>query len=250
MQQRFGKPRRFRLAHRRVRSWLRRERACIVAFASKRDPGKTDRAQSLEAFVQNGLVLLRHKPLYPLTMRVFDAVGLVSRSSVVALGLCGGLLGSAAPMSYAAVEAQPVVPNMVMPDKADDLAAKFVDQEHARFVSRTVDGSTTAILLEHPLVSGGVTFVILQNGKPAVMFQYSADGAPTDSAFELMSRAGSLVTGRNAAAVLDLLHRSEQDVRDAARSGIGVASFGERGLYVNYTMLPGGKGTAFTIDLE
>jgi hypothetical protein len=92
-------------------------------------------------------------------------------------------------------------------DQWDDLAQKFIDQEQAQFVRRAADQDGIVIVLAHPLISERVVLAITA-GKPAMSFQFNSSGEPGDDAFELMSRGGHLLTGKDAAAVIRNLRRA------------------------------------------
>ena len=92
-------------------------------------------------------------------------------------------------------------------DQWDDLAQKFVDQEHARLVRRAADKDDIVIVMEHRLVTQRIVLVVTDN-KPAISFQFKAAALPGNDAFDLMARASSLVTGKDAATAMRLLRQS------------------------------------------
>jgi hypothetical protein len=113
-------------------------------------------------------------------------------------------------------------------DQWDDLAQKFVDQEHARLVRRAEDKDGIVIVLAQSLISDRVALVV-QEGKPAVSFQFSSAALPGDDAFELMARGGGLVTGKDTAAVMRNLRQARAD---AGKRDSGVALVAADGVFV------------------
>lgn len=103
-------------------------------------------------------------------------------------------------------------------DQWDDLAQKFIDQEQARFVHRAADQDGVVIVLSHPLISERVVLAVTA-GKPAMSFQFNSSGMPGDDAFELMSRGGHLLTGKDTAAANRNLRRA---LAAAAKETYGV----------------------------
>ncbi len=94
-------------------------------------------------------------------------------------------------------------------DQWDDLAQKFIEQEQARLVRRAVDQDDTVIVLSHPLITERVVLAI-NKGRPAISFQFNSAALPDDDAFQLMARAGHLVTGKDTAAIMRDLHRAHE----------------------------------------
>jgi hypothetical protein len=128
-------------------------------------------------------------------------------------------------------------------DQWDDLAQKFVDQEHGRFVRRAADKDGIVIVMDHPLITERVVLVVMDK-KPAMSFQFKSASLPGDDAFELMARGGSLVTGKAAAAVTRLLHQSYQAAR---AEKLGVATVNADGLSVTCILPRNGGGVNFLI---
>jgi hypothetical protein len=113
-------------------------------------------------------------------------------------------------------------------DQWDDLAQKFVDQEHARLVRRAEDKDGIVIELAQSLISERVALVV-QEGKPAVSYQFNSAALPGDDAFELMARGGNLVTGKDTAAVMRNLRQARTD---AGKRASGVALVAADGVFV------------------
>jgi hypothetical protein len=113
-------------------------------------------------------------------------------------------------------------------DQWDDLAQKFVDQEHASLVRRAEDKDGIVIELAQSLISEKVALVV-QEGKPAISFQFNSAALPGDDAFELMARGGSLVTGKDTAAVMRGLRQARGD---AGKRDSGVALVAADGVFV------------------
>jgi len=128
-------------------------------------------------------------------------------------------------------------------DQWDDLAQKFVDQEHARLVRRAADNDGIVIVLEHPQIGERVVLVVADK-KPAMSFQFKSASPPGDDAFELMARGGSLVTGKGAATALRLLRQSYTAAR---AEKLGVATVSSDGLSVTCILPPDGGGVNFLI---
>jgi hypothetical protein len=114
-------------------------------------------------------------------------------------------------------------------DQWDDLAQKFIDQEHARFVRRAADKDGIVIVLAHPLISERVVLVVAA-GKPSMSFQFNSATLPDDDAFELMARGGRLVTGKDTATVIQNLRQAHAD---AGKDSAGVAIVASQGLVVS-----------------
>jgi hypothetical protein len=115
-------------------------------------------------------------------------------------------------------------------DQWDDLAQKFVDQEHARLVRRADDkDGGLIIVLAQSLISERVVLVV-EEGKPAISFQFNSAALPGEDAFELMARGGGLVTGKDAAAVMRNLRQAHTD---AGHKDSGVALVVSDGLVVS-----------------
>jgi hypothetical protein len=96
-------------------------------------------------------------------------------------------------------------------DQWDDLAQKFVDQEHARLVRRAADKGGIVIVMEHKLVTERVVLVVADN-KPAISFQFKSAALPGDDAGEgtrlyalLAPHLGNSGMDNNARAGEDLL---------------------------------------------
>jgi hypothetical protein len=128
-------------------------------------------------------------------------------------------------------------------DQWDDLARKFVDQEHARFVRRAADNDGIVILMEHPLVTERVVLVVMDK-KPTMSFQFTSATLPGNDAFELMARGGSLVTGKEAAAVMRILRQSYTAAR---AKDLGVALVSSDGLSVTCILTRDGGGLSFLV---
>src|SRR5258708_32631765 len=109
-------------------------------------------------------------------------------------------------------------------DQWDDLAQKFVAQEHARLVRRAADKDGIVIVMEHKLVTERVVLVVTDK-KPAISFQFKSAALPGDDAFDLMARGSSLVTGKDAAAAMRLLRQS-CTAAGAKDPGVATASAG------------------------
>jgi hypothetical protein len=128
-------------------------------------------------------------------------------------------------------------------DQWDDLAQKFVDQEHVRVVRRAADKDGIVIVMEHPLVTERVVLVVMDN-KPAMSFQFESAARPSDDALDLMARAGNLVTGKDAAAALRLLRQSYTAAR---AKDAGVATASAAGLSVTCILPHDGGGVNFLV---
>jgi hypothetical protein len=113
-------------------------------------------------------------------------------------------------------------------DPWDDLAQKFIDQEHARFVRRAADQDGIVIVLAHFLISERVVLVVAE-GKPSISLQFNSATLPGDDAFELMARGGRLVTGKDTATVTKNLRQAHAD---AGKDNAGVAIVASQGLVV------------------
>ena len=128
-------------------------------------------------------------------------------------------------------------------DQWDDLAQKFVDQEHARLVRRAADKDGIVIVMQHGLVTERIVLVVTDN-KPAMSFQFKAAVLPGNDAFELMARGSSLVTGKDAAAAMRLLRRS---CTAAGAKDPGVATVSADGLSVTCILPHDGVGVNFLV---
>jgi len=128
-------------------------------------------------------------------------------------------------------------------DQWDDLARKFIDQEQARLVRRATDASGVVIELEHPLITKRVVIVVL-DGRPGISFQFNSAAAPGDLAFALMSRGGSLVTGKEAAAIMNTLRQSYQA---ALKDKNGVSIVSSDGISVSCIIIPGDGELSFLL---
>ncbi len=128
-------------------------------------------------------------------------------------------------------------------DQWDDLARKFVDQEHARFVRRAADNDGIVIVMEHPLVTERVVLVVMDK-KPSMSFQFTSAAPPGSDAFELMARGGSLVTGKEAPAVMRILRQSYTAAR---AKDLGVALVSSDGLSVTCILTRDGGGLSFLV---
>jgi hypothetical protein len=128
-------------------------------------------------------------------------------------------------------------------DQWDEVAQKFVDQEHARLLRRTADDDGIVIVLEHPLVTERVVLVVADK-KPALSFQFKSPTQPSDDAFHLMARGASLVTGKEAAVALRLLRQSYAAAR---AKDLGVAIVGSDGLSVSCILPHDGGGLNFLV---
>ena len=128
-------------------------------------------------------------------------------------------------------------------DQWDDLAQKFVDQEHARLVRRAADSDGIVIVMEHPQITERVVLVVAEK-KPAMSFQFKSASLPSNDAFDLMARGGSLVTGKGAATALRLLRQSYTAAR---AEKLGVATVSSDGLSVTCILPPDGGGANFLV---
>ncbi|MFI5000236.1 MAG: hypothetical protein ACHQK9_10205 [Reyranellales bacterium] len=128
-------------------------------------------------------------------------------------------------------------------DQWDDLARKFVDQEHAQFVRRAADSDGIVIVMEHPLVTERVVLVVMDK-KPAMSFQFTPATLPGDDAFELMARGGSLVTGKEAAVAM---HIFRQSYTAARTNDLGVATVSSDGFSVTCILPRDGGGLSFLV---
>ena len=75
-------------------------------------------------------------------------------------------------------------------------------------------------------------------------FQFKSAAQPSDDAFDLMARGGSLLTGKGAATALRLLRQSYTAAR-AER--LGVATVSSDGLFVTCILPPDGGGVNFMV---
>jgi hypothetical protein len=128
-------------------------------------------------------------------------------------------------------------------DQWDDIAQKFVDQEQAHFVRRTADKDGIVIVLSHPLISERVVLAIT-DGRPAMSFQFNSSGVPGDDAFELMSRGGHLLTGKDAAAVIRNLRRA---LAAAGKETYGVGFVVADGLAITCVAPPDSSRLSFLV---
>jgi hypothetical protein len=128
-------------------------------------------------------------------------------------------------------------------DQWDDLAQKFIDQEHARFVSRAADQDGIVIVLAHPLISERVVLVVAE-GKPSISFQFNSATLPGNDAFELMARGGRLVTGKDTAIVTKNLRQAHAD---AGKDNAGVAIVASQGLVVSCVSPRGTNTLSFLV---
>lgn len=136
-----------------------------------------------------------------------------------------------------------VVSPLQAADQWDDLAQKFIDQEHARFERRAADNDGIVIVLQHPLISERVVLVVAES-KPAMSFQFNSAAVPGDDVFELMARGGHLVTGREVDAVLRGLR---QAYADASKQNLGIAQSISDGLTVTCIALRGENTLSFLV---
>ena len=129
-------------------------------------------------------------------------------------------------------------------DQWDELAQKFVDQEHARLVRRAADKDGIVIVMEHPLVTERVVLAVI-DAKAAMSFQFKSAALPPDDAFDLMGRGGSLVVAEDAALLTRTLRQCYKTV--SAKNGGGVEIVSSNGLSVSCIVPPDGKGLSFLI---
>jgi len=132
-------------------------------------------------------------------------------------------------------------------DQWDELAQKFVDQEHARLVRRAADKDGIVIVMEHPLVTERVVLVVIE-AKPAISFQFKSAALPGSDVFDLMGRGGSLVVGKAAALLTRTLRQCHKAV--SAKDGGGAEVLSAAGLSVSCVVAPDGKGSNFLIALD
>src|SRR5215475_7963044 len=109
-------------------------------------------------------------------------------------------------------------------DQWDELAQKFVDQEHARLVRRASDKDGIVIVMEHPLVTERVVLVVM-DGRPAMSFQFKSAALPDDAALQLMGRSGNLVTGKDVPFLTHALRQCHK-AADAKETGVDISSSG------------------------
>jgi hypothetical protein len=128
-------------------------------------------------------------------------------------------------------------------DQWDDLAQKFVDQEHARLVRRAADKDDIVIVMEHRLVTERIVLVVTDN-KPAISFQFKAATLPGNDAFDLMARTSSLVTGKGAAIAMRLLRQS---CTAARKKDPGAATTSANGISATCILPRDGGGVNFLI---
>ena len=131
-------------------------------------------------------------------------------------------------------------------DQWDELAQKFVDQEHARFVRRAADKDGVVIVMEHPLVTERVVLVIM-DGKAAMSFQFRSAALPDDDAVKLMGRSGTLITGKDAAPVMRAL-RECYEAASAKDTGVDIVS--SVGLFVSCIVSHDGGGSSYLIAAD
>lgn len=136
-----------------------------------------------------------------------------------------------------------VLPAPAPADQWDDLAQKFVDQEHARLVRRAADNDGIVIVMAHALVTERVVLVV-SDGKPGMSFQFTSVAMPGDDAFGLMARGGRLVTGVEAAVTMRLIRQSYAAARTKDN---GLAMVNSDGLTVTCILLRDGGGMSFLI---
>jgi len=132
-------------------------------------------------------------------------------------------------------------------DQWDELAQKFVDQEHGRLVRRAADKDGIVIVMEHPLVTERVVLVVM-DGKPAISFQFKSAALPGGDVFDLMGRGGSLVVAKDAALLTRTLRQCHKAV--SAKDGGGAEVLSSAGLSVSCVVPPDGKGLNFLIALD
>jgi DNA-directed RNA polymerase subunit H (RpoH/RPB5) len=128
-------------------------------------------------------------------------------------------------------------------DQWDDLAQKFIEQEHARLVRRAADKDDIVIVMEHRLVPERIVLVVTDN-KPAISFQFKSATLPGSDAFDLMARASSLVTGKDAAIAMRLLRRS---CTAARKKDPGVATTSANGISATCILPRDGGGVNFLV---
>ncbi len=128
-------------------------------------------------------------------------------------------------------------------DQWDDLAQKFVAQENARLVRRAADKDDIVVVMEHRLVTERIVLVVTDN-KPAISFQFKAATLPGNDAFDLMARASSLVTGKDAAAAMRLLRQS---CTAARKKDPGVATASANGISATCILPHDGGGVNFLV---
>jgi hypothetical protein len=133
-----------------------------------------------------------------------------------------------------------------MADPWDDLAQKFVDSEHGALVRRSDDGSGVVIILQHPLITERIVLVVA-DGKPAISFQFASAATPSDQAFEVMARGGSLLTGKAPEIVLRNLRQSLKDLRSGTRN---VATVANDGIVITCLAASDGAKVQFLVGLE
>jgi hypothetical protein len=129
-------------------------------------------------------------------------------------------------------------------DQWDELAQKFVDQEHARLVRRAADRDGIVIVMEHPQVTERVVLVVM-DAKAAMSFQFKSAAMPPSDVFDLMGRGGSLVVGKDAALLTRTLRQCYKAV--SAKDGGGAEVLSSAGLSVSCVVSPDGKGLNFLI---
>jgi hypothetical protein len=128
-------------------------------------------------------------------------------------------------------------------DQWGDLAQKFVDQEHARLVRRAADKDDIVIVMEHRLVTERIVLVVTDS-KPAISFQFKSATLPGSDAFDLMARASSLVTGKDAAIAMRLLRQS---CTAARKKDPGVATTSANGISATCILPRDGGGVNFLV---
>jgi hypothetical protein len=131
-------------------------------------------------------------------------------------------------------------------DQWNDLAQKFVDQEHARLVRRAADKDDIVIVMEHRLVTERIVLVVTDN-KPAISFQFKAATLPGNDAFDLMARTSSLVTGKGAAIAMRLLRQS---CAAARQKNPGVATASANGISATCILPHDGGGVNFLVAAD
>ena len=128
-------------------------------------------------------------------------------------------------------------------DQWDDVARKFVDQEQAHLIRRTTEASGVVIELKHPLITKGVVLVVT-DGRPGISFEFKSAALPSDPAFALMFRGGSLVTGKEATAILKALRESYQA---ALKDKNGMSIVSSDGISVSCIIIPGDGELSFLL---
>jgi hypothetical protein len=131
-------------------------------------------------------------------------------------------------------------------DQWDDLARKFVDQEHARLIRRAADKDGIVVVMEHPLVTERVVLVVMDN-KPGMSFQFKSAALPDGDALALIARGGKLVTGKDTALLMPAL-RDCYKAATAKDTGVDIVSL--TGLSVSCVVPHDGAGMSFLIAVD